>query len=242
MHRLRKTALAVALGETVTLATSLPALAQTAVQPNVSAKSSQPAEIAQESAKTHEAQNQSQSTAASTTLSGGPQATPSATGGGGYSWRDKRPAHKAAVHHQKQKVDPSRPQAKGPEFALSTDGTSRISVQLSQRVEVTVSAHPNQYVYELPNTQVPVPNDTNPLVTSHFSTPVKNIKLVAHGKNAQLIVELRESTTPQHQVRALPGGITVLEITMPKTSNQARASSAAMRHKGQSKTARSAKE
>jgi len=240
MHRLRKTALALALGETVTLGSSLPASAQTAVQPNVSVKSSQPAETPQEAAKTREAQGQS--TATSTTLSGGPRAMPSATGGGGYSWRDKRPVHKAAIHRKKQKVDPSRPQAKGPEFALSTDGTSHISVQLSQRVEVTVTAHPNQYVYELPNTQVPVPNDTNPLVTSHFSTPVRNIKLVARGKNALLIVELRESTTPRHQLRALPGGMTVLEITMPKTSNQVTTSSAAMRHKGQSKTARSAKE
>jgi len=242
MHRLRKTALAIALGESVTLATSLPASAQTAVQPNVLVKSSQPAETPQETTKTREAQGQTQSTAASTTLSGGPQPIPSATGGGGYSWRDKRPARKALVHRQKQKVDPSRPQAKGPEFALSTDGTSRISVQLSQRVEVTVTAQPNQYVYELPNTQVPVPNDTNPLVTSHFSTPVKNIKLVARGKNAQLIVELRESTTPQHQVRALPGGIAVLEITIPKTSSRITATSAVMRHNGQSKTARSAKE
>ena len=233
MHRLRKTALALALGETVRLATSLPASAQTAVQPNTSVKSSQPLETPREATKTPEAPGQNQSTAASiTTLSGGPKPISSATGGG-YSWRDKRPARKAAVRRQKQKVDPSRPQAKGPEFALSTDGTSRISIQLSQRVEVTVLANPNQYVYVLPNTQVPVPNDTNPLVTSHFSTPVKNIKLVARGKNAHLIVELRESTTPQHQVRALPGGITVLEITMPKTSSQVAASIAAMKHKRQ---------
>jgi hypothetical protein len=242
MHRLRKTALALALGETVTLATSLPASAQTAVQPNVLVKSSQPAETPQETTKTREAQGQTQSTAASTTLSGGPQPIPSATGGGGYSWRDKRPARKAAVHGQKQKVDPLRPQAKGPEFAVSIDGTSRISVQLSQRVEVTVTAHPNQYVYELPNTQVPVPNDTNPLVTSHFSTPVKNIRLIARGKNALLIVELRESAKQQHQVRALPSGIAVLEITMPKATSQVTTSSATIRHKAQSKTARSAKE
>jgi hypothetical protein len=238
MHRLRKTALALALGETVTLATGLPALAQAAAQPNVAVKSSQPAETSQETAKTRDGQGKG--TVAGTTLAGGPQPMPSAAGGGGYSWRDKRPVRKPSGHRQKQKVDPSRTQAKGPEFALSTDGTSRISVQLSQRVEVNVVARPNQYVYELPNTQVPVPNDTNPLVTSHFSTPVDNIKLIARGKNAQLIVGFREPATPQHQMRALPGGITVLEITVPKSSS--RVSAAATRHKGQAKTARGAKE
>lgn len=239
MHRLRKTALALALGETVTLAASLPAFAQTATQPNVAVKSSQPTDTAQETAKTREAQGQSQGAAASTTLSGGSQPMPSAAGGGGYSWRDKRPVRKPAAHRQKQKVDASRAQAKGPEFALSTDGTSHISVQLSQRVEVNVVARTNQYVFELTNTQVSVPNDTNPLVTSHFSTPVNNIKLIAHGKNAQLVVGLREPATPQHQMRALPGGVTVLEITMPKTSGRV---SAATRHKGQAKTSRGAKD
>jgi hypothetical protein len=63
-----------------------------------------------------------------------------------------------------------------------------------------------------------VANDMNPLVTTHFSTPIKNIRLVPRGKGASLIVDLREPATPRHEIRDVAGGAAVLEVTLPKSA------------------------
>jgi hypothetical protein len=209
MHRLRRTALALALGEAVALAASASAFAQTTMQPTgAGATAVEKVQTQSNNGGDGAGRNGGASSAAEPKSPAGPT--------GGYSWRTK--AAPRREHQPKQKIDPSRPQAKGPEFIVATDGTSHISVQLSQKVEVSTTVHAHTYTYELPNAQVAVPNDRNPLVTTHFSTPVSRIKLVARGKNARLVVELRESTPPQMQLRQLPNGSAILEISVAKPS------------------------
>lgn len=229
MHRLRKTAIAIAFGETVTFGSSTPTAAQTAAQP---VASETPPKIEQSS----------EGRASPAGVVPGPttgSTKPPSSVGGGYTWHNKAPVHKTG-HRVAQKVDPTRPQAKGPEFVVAPDGTSHISLQISQHLEISLVSRPGELVFELPNAQVAVPNDSNPLVTTHFATVVRKVRLTAHGKNARLLIELRESITPTYQVRALTGGAVLLEISIPKPSHTMRPRTES-RAKAHSKPARTRK-
>jgi len=215
MHRLRRTAIALAIGETVALSASAPSSAQTATQPDQAP--TQPADAIQQSLP-------NQATESATPGSPGSEAKARpANIRGGYTWRAK-PSTKSSLP-PRQKVDPTRPQAKGPEFVIGADGTSHISVQLSRRVDVSLTTNPGQLVFELPNTQVAIPNDSNPLVTTHFVTPVKTVRLVTHGKSARLVIELRQAAVPRFELRQVADAAVVLEVSIPKPTGSAAAPS-----------------
>ena len=114
-------------------------------------------------------------------------------------------------------MNPNLTQAKGPEFALVSDGTSRITVQLSRKVEVLARGSQRRYIYELPNVQVAVANDMNPLITTHFATPLQNARLITQKEGARLVIDLREPVTPQYSVKDATGGGTILEVVLPKS-------------------------
>jgi hypothetical protein len=230
MHRLRNAASTLAIWETIALGFSAMASTEAAAQP-VPSLASNPVEASRESGR-----RDGPAAAPVSSASGTPTTTPSNVNGG-YTWRNPPPIHKRGVQHR-QKADPSRPQAKGPEFAIASDGSSHLSLQLSQSVEVTMTAQARQLVFELPNTQITVPNDSNPLVTTHFPTPVNRVRLLAHGKNARLVVELRESTSPQRHVRQLPNGAVVLEIVFPRSTHMPGPATGEAKRKPRSKTAR----
>lgn len=153
--------------------------------------------------------------------------------GAGYSWRDKSLRGKHSVSH-KVSVNLNLPQAKGPEFELVSDGSSRISVQLSRKVDVLVHGSRRRYIYDLPNVQVAVANDLNPLITTHFATPLKDVRLVSHQKGARLVVDLRESVAPQYSMKDIKGGGMLLEVVLPKSSRKT--SVAADIHQQESRT------
>ena len=143
----------------------------------------------------------------------------SASGGGGYTWHDK-----SRVKHRKMistKVNPKLAQAKGPEFAVVADGTTRITVQLSKRVEYRTEALPHRIVVNLDRAQVAVFNDRNPLVTTHFSTPVEDARLVQSKTVVRLVVDLKATVTPQVTLKDSPAGSSILEVVLPKWTKQA---------------------
>jgi len=138
----------------------------------------------------------------------------------GYSWRDKQAKGKHRKLHS-TKVNPNLTQAKGPEFAMVSDGSSRITVQLSRKVEVVAQGNRKRFTYDLPNVQVAVANDMNPLITTHFSTPLQDARLIPQKKGARLIVDLRESITPLYSIRDSSGGGAILEVVLPKSLHKA---------------------
>ena len=136
---------------------------------------------------------------------------------GGYSWRDK-PRKRARRAARLPRHDPGAPLATFPAFRLRSDGTSVISVTLSRRSKVAMSARGRIVSVHLPGVYVDVRNNTNPLVTSHFATPVQSTRLRAEKDGASLIIELREPVTPTHRELDGPRGTMVLEVTVPAGS------------------------
>jgi hypothetical protein len=59
-------------------------------------------------------------------------------------------------------------------------------------------------------------NNTNPLVTVHFNTPVTEARLVPHGKDLWLVVDLRAAVQPSVSMDAPKEGGAVLNIDFAK--------------------------
>jgi hypothetical protein len=136
-------------------------------------------------------------------------------GGGGYSWSDKkrRSAHKSV---KSEALDPKRPLAQAPNFELRPDGSSVVTLLLSHPTEVTRTTAARRVEYRLNEAQIGVSNNTNPLVTAHFPTPLERVVLRRGKHFATLRLDLREDVQPTHQIRSGPAGSSMLEITLPK--------------------------
>lgn len=138
---------------------------------------------------------------------------PSATSGEGYTWRsEKRKLHKPQGH---RRLDPKRPFVQAPGFQIMADGTSVVSLAMSQPVSVVESRVGKRFEYRLDTAQVGVDNNLNPLVTGHFPTPLLRAALRREKGGVVLVLHLRENLAPKHVVRAGPAGA-VLEVTLPK--------------------------
>jgi hypothetical protein len=222
MRRLKTALLALATGEILTAATS--GLAQS---PTVGPSAAAPVTLSSTGPATTESSNAAGSkTGAQTAGADAEKQKPTTTGANsgsaeaGYSWRDKQLKSKHPRLHS-TKVNPNLIQAKGPEFAIGSDGTSRITVQLSRKVEVVAEGNRRRFTYDLPNVQVAVANDMNPLITTHFSTPLQNARLIPQKKGARLVVDLRESVTPLYSIKDSAGGGAILEVVLPKSLTKA---------------------
>jgi hypothetical protein len=134
---------------------------------------------------------------------------------GGYSWQDK-PRRKRRKKAVAPPLDPNKPLATYPGFAVQPDGTSKIWLSINKKVPVEVRRAAGRVVFVLRQVQVGVRNNTNPLVTTHFQTAVSSARLVREKDGAQLVVELREKVEPTHRVTGAAGGTMLLEITVPR--------------------------
>ena len=86
---------------------------------------------------------------------------------------------------------------------------------------VSVERAKGQVSYALEGAHVQVWNNTNPLVTTHFRTPVARTKLNPGEAGARLVIDLREDVEPTHEVVAGPRGTMLLRIQVPPTTSQA---------------------
>jgi hypothetical protein len=145
-----------------------------------------------------------------------PEAGHKSGGGGGYSWTDK--GGRPKKHKKATTIDPSRPLAQAPSFAMRADGSSVVTLALSQTTQVTRVIDAGRVEYRLRDAQIGVSNNMNPLVTAHFSTPVERVVMRRLKDGVALSLELREQVRPLHQIRNGPAGGAVLEITLPKPS------------------------
>jgi len=151
-------------------------------------------------------------------------------GGGGYTWHEKS----AQSGHRKvraAKVNPNLAQAKGPEFVVVSDGTTRITVHLSKKVIVRTEGSHHRLVVNLEHAQVAVLNDRNPLIMTHFATPVEDARLVPNKDAVRLVIDLKESVTPQVTLRDAAAGASLLEVVLPKSIQKQSTSTDATRTK-----------
>jgi hypothetical protein len=103
-------------------------------------------------------------------------------------------------------------------FETMADGSSRLFVELSKPVTYDTKAARGSVTYVLKGVRVLKHNDTNPLVTVHFNTPVTQARLVQHGHDLWFVVDLRADVQPAVTMDAAKDGTAVMHIELPKGS------------------------
>lgn len=88
-------------------------------------------------------------------------------------------------------------------------------MRISKRVDVKMQKASGRVTFVLPAVAVGVRNNTNPLVTTHFDTPLARARLAPTKHGAELVLELREPVTPTFSVSDAPGGGMSLIVTLP---------------------------
>lgn len=117
-----------------------------------------------------------------------------------------------------QKAGPSGPIATLPGFEMLGDGSSRVFVQLTQTVPVEERKAKGSLTYVLKGAHVSVHNNTNPLVTVHFNTPVSEARLRPAGADLLLVIDLRAPSSPTWKLTPAKDGASILQIDFPKGS------------------------
>jgi hypothetical protein len=138
---------------------------------------------------------------------------------GGYSWTDK-PRAQTKKRVARIKRDPNAPLASYPAFRMAPDGTSKVWVSVTRTVDVQVRRATGHVTFVLTGVQVGVRNNTNPLVTTHFNTPLERARLLPDRAGALLVLDLRETAEPTHKVTKGPYGTMVLEVALPKAQRR----------------------
>jgi hypothetical protein len=102
-----------------------------------------------------------------------------------------------------------------PGFKLLRDGTSRVFVEVSKKVDITEHKAQGRVTYRMKGVSAPIRTNRLALLTGFFSTPVGRIQLVEEGSDVDLVIELRAPSDAQHKVIDSEGGI-VLQVDFPK--------------------------
>jgi hypothetical protein len=101
-------------------------------------------------------------------------------------------------------------------FHVFEDGTSRIWVKLDRQVAVDREGpSKKRLVYVLKQSRVLLKNNKNPLITQYFPSPVSQARLVTSKDDTQLVIELRENTTPNHRVVTRGDGTVSFQVDFP---------------------------
>ncbi|MCP3101764.1 AMIN domain-containing protein [Myxococcus sp. K15C18031901] len=79
-------------------------------------------------------------------------------------------------------------------------GSSRVFIRTNEPARYTVSEQGNAVVLELENSRIDLSNNTRPLDTSYFNSPVTRVDADADGRNVRVTVQLRQQSPVQaHQ-------------------------------------------
>jgi hypothetical protein len=96
------------------------------------------------------------------------------------------------------------------------DGSTRLFIELSKPVAYDTKVRGSSITYVLKGARAGRRNNTNPLVTVHFNTPVTSARLVPHGQDLWFVVQLRAKVQPAVTMDAAKDGGAVMRIEMPK--------------------------
>jgi hypothetical protein len=134
---------------------------------------------------------------------------------GGYSYDDK-PRRGSAPAKARAVKKHAGPVVNLPGFEQTPDGGSRVFVSLTSTVPVEEHKAQGAVTYVLKGAGVRVWNNTNALVTVHFNTPVAKARLVPHGNDAHLVIEMRAASTPTWKMTEGQDKSAVLQVDFPK--------------------------
>jgi len=124
----------------------------------------------------------------------------------------RNPTQRAARKGKAQKG----PIAYSPGFRMLPDGSSRVFVELNEKVTVQEIKSQGSISYVLTGVRVPTHNNRHTLMTHYFNTPVSGVRLVQGKDDARLVVDLRTPATATSRVVELtPGRWYALEVDFP---------------------------
>ncbi len=137
----------------------------------------------------------------------------------GYGWSTK-PTPRVRGRLRAVRAAPSGPShPEGtvvPGFEVLGDGSSRVFVQLPKPATYSAKAAKGSITYVLKGVRVDRRNDLNALVTVHFNTPVTSARLVPHGGDLWLVVDLRADVQPSVTMDGTKDGGGMLRVEFPK--------------------------
>jgi hypothetical protein len=135
----------------------------------------------------------------------------------GYGWSPPRTRGGAKGHPRAHRATTGeKTDSATPGFESLADGSTRLYVQLAKAVPYATKAGRGTITYVLQGAHISRWNNTNPLVTVHFNTPVTQARLVPHGKDLWFIVELRAHVQPTVSMDAVKDGGAILRIDFAK--------------------------
>jgi hypothetical protein len=114
-----------------------------------------------------------------------------------------------ATPRERERLEVSRGESSGPVEVSSRrktmtlvgfqqqSGASRVFVRTSEPVRYTVSEEGGAVVLELENTRIDLSNNTRPLDTSFFSSPVTRVEADASGRAVRVTINLRQQAPYQ---------------------------------------------
>jgi hypothetical protein len=114
------------------------------------------------------------------------------------------------------KAAPQGPIALMPGFAMRSDGTSVVYVELTAAPQVEEHVAKGFVIYTLKDTRIDRANNKNPLETAFYNTPVLRAHLrgVKKEPDAELVIELRAEVKPTFKVLTEKGQAR-LEVVFP---------------------------
>jgi hypothetical protein len=157
-----------------------------------------------------------------------PPAAPAASSGApakpvvpatGYGWSTKPAGHaRARIRSTRAGATSSTPPNGTviPGFETLADGSSRVFVQMPKPAAYAAKAARGTLTYVLKGVHIDRRNNLNALVTVHFNTPVTRARLVPHGSDLWLVLDLRENVQPQVAMDATKDGGAMLRVEFPK--------------------------
>jgi hypothetical protein len=101
-------------------------------------------------------------------------------------------------------------------FEPLADGSTRLFVELTRPVTYETKAARGSITYVLKGARVMRRNNTNPIVTALFNTPVTSARLVPHGHDLWFVIDLRADVQPVVSMDAGKDGAAVMKIALPK--------------------------
>ena len=93
-----------------------------------------------------------------------------------------------------------------PGFLMRSDGGSRIFIQTTGSVSYRIKRKKNQVILILKKAKVHLSNNRNPLVTTHFNTPLKRAYIKRSRKGLDLVMNLKVKASPQISQTTDPDG------------------------------------
>jgi hypothetical protein len=92
-------------------------------------------------------------------------------------------------------------------------------VRVSREVAIEPDVSRTKLRFRLVGARVQAKNNTFPLVTAHFDSPVRAVRLVEAAKGAELTIELKAAATVSHRVVKGRGGSMVLMLELAPASS-----------------------